>query len=60
MPIPASVQFIDGSVFAQFNQCSISIEADDEYFTINYQCLIDGMPHTLIHDLSKSPTIEIS
>jgi hypothetical protein len=60
MFIPASVQFIDGSAFVQFNQCSISVEADDEYFAINYQCLIDGISHTLIHDLSKSPTIEIS
>jgi hypothetical protein len=55
MGIWASVQFWDGCACAQFNQSSISVEAGNESYTINYEWLINVMHQTVIYHVSKSP-----
>jgi hypothetical protein len=57
--IPRNVQFIDGSAFANLFLSSISLEPGNKTFVVENGFLIDILHHKLIHNFSKSSSIEI-
>jgi predicted transcriptional regulator len=57
--IPRNVQFIDGSAFELTKLNSISIEAGNDIFHVEYDFLIDILHHKLIRNFSVSSNIEI-
>jgi hypothetical protein len=57
--IPRSVQFIDGSAFADVKLDSISIEAGNDIFHVEHEFLLDLVHHKGIRHFSVSSHIEI-